>query len=186
VVVSVPPRSKIEALPKPVREWLDRALVEGGHSGFVRLSQELAARGYSVGKTAIGTRSQMLERRLAALKASTDAARLIAEAAPDDADHRSAAVIGLVQSDLFEALLAVQEAETAPPGERLKLLNQAARAIADLSRASRGQKEWEEEVRRRTAEELVKRVTEDARGSNGAITPDRLRAIIRESYGVDV
>lgn len=141
------PRSKISGLPMAVKAWLENALVEGNFSGYEMLEAELKQLGFAIGKSAIHRHGQNMERRLAAVRASTDAARMIAEAAPDDADQRSAAVISLVQTDIFNVLISLQEVEDAEPAERLKVMGNAARAIADLSRASVRQKKWQAEVR---------------------------------------
>lgn len=140
-------RSKIMALPVEVRRWLDASLVEGNFSRYELLELALKERGYTIGKSAIHRYGQNMERRLAAVRASTEAARQIAEAAPDDADQRSAAVISLVQTDIFNVLLLLQEAEGADPEDRLKLMSRAAKSIAELSRASVNQKKWQVEIR---------------------------------------
>jgi hypothetical protein len=140
-------RSKISTLPAEVRTWLDKALAEGNFSGYEQLEKLLAERGFTIGKSSIHRYGQQLEAKLAAVKASTEAARAIAEAAPDDADLRSAAVMSLVQTDTFNVMVALQEAEGADPADRLKLLAKAAEAIAKLSRASVNQKKWEAEVK---------------------------------------
>lgn len=142
----MPRRSKVHALPTDVKAWLDQALAEGNFSGYEALEAELARLGYTIGKSSLHRYGQKLESRLAAVKASTEAARAIAAAAPDDADLRSAAVMSLVQTDTFNVLVALQEAETAEPAERLKLLARAAEAIATLSRASVNQKRHQAKV----------------------------------------
>lgn len=136
----MPPPSKIELLPEDLRRELESRLVRGAFSGYHDLSAWLTEQGYEIGKSAIHSYGQGLKRKLAAIRASTEAARLIAEAAPDEEDRRSEAVMSMVQSDMFAMLVALQEAEEADPQERIKLLGNAARAIADLSRASIAQK----------------------------------------------
>jgi hypothetical protein len=147
----MPARQKITRMPPAVRAWIDRALVDRGFSGYRELAALIRERtGIDISPTAVHRYGQKLARKLAAIRASTEAARQIAEAAPDDADLRSAAVISIVQSELFEALLALQEASEADnQADRVKLLSQAARAIAEVSRASVGQKRWQDEVRGR-------------------------------------
>jgi hypothetical protein len=175
-------RDKISRLPAEVRRWLDRALADGNFGGYEQLADELKQRGYDVSRSGVHRYGQRLERRLAAIKASTEAARAIAEAAPDEADHRSAAVISLVQSEMFDLLLSLDESADMEPAERVAALSRAARGIADLARASLGQKKHEAEIRRQAAADLVAAVEGEAGG--GAITPERLREIVRETYGV--
>lgn len=144
----MPRRSMIGGLPAEVRAWLDRTLAAGNFSGYELLELELKQRGYSIGKSSIHRYGQKLERRLAAIKASTEAAAAIAAAAPDDEDNRSNAIISLVQTEIFEALLAMQEAEeTDDPGERVAVLGKAAKSIATLTRASVTRNKWAGEVR---------------------------------------
>ena len=136
----MPPPAKIALLPEETRAELDALLIRRAFSDYHGLAAWLAEQGYEIGKTAIHAYGQGLKRKLAAIRASTEASRLIAEAAPDEEDRRSEAVMSLVQSDMFAMLVALQEAEDADPQERIKLLSSAARAIADLSRASIAQK----------------------------------------------
>lgn len=144
----MPPRSKIEQLPEALRAELDRKLIGGGFAGYSELAAWLTEQGFSIGKSAVGAYGQQLEQRLAAIKASTEAARLIAEAAPDDADERSNAIISLVQTEIFDSLLALQAAtEEADAAKRVEILGKAAKNIATLTRASVTRNKWATEVR---------------------------------------
>lgn len=177
----MPRRSAVEALPKAVRAWLDGALIEGNFSGYELLEAELQARGYSIGKSSVHRYGQQLERKLASVRASTQAATAIAEAAPDDADLRSAAVMSMIQTDVFNVLVTLQEAESADPQERLKLLSRAAKSIAELSRASVNQKRWQVEVRdkARAAAETVAKLAK-----KGGLSADAVDSIRREILGI--
>lgn len=146
----MPKRSKVSTLPADVRAWLDRALADGNFSGYEQLEQLLAGKGYTIGKSSLHRYGQQLEQKLAAVKASTEAARAIADAAPDDADLRSAAAMSLVQTEIFNVMVALQEAgEESNPEERLKLMARAARPLAELSRASVNLKKWQAEVKQK-------------------------------------
>ncbi len=144
----MPKRSTMDTLPPELRAAIERLIVERGFSGYAWLEERiLEEHGVRVSKSSLHRYGSQLQRKLDAIRASTEAARLIAEAAPDEADQRSAAVISLVQSAMFEALLGLQEAEEeSDPAERVKLLGLAARAMAEASRASIGQKKWQSEV----------------------------------------
>lgn len=174
-------RSKISGFPPEVRAWLDQALADGNFSDYEALEAELAKRGYAIGKSSIHRYGQQLERKLAAVKASTEAARAIAQAAPDDADLRSAAVMSLVQTDTFNVLVALQEAEGADPVSRLKLLAKAAEAIAKLSRASVNQKKWEVEVnvKVKAAADAAAKIAR-----RGGLTAEAVNNIRREILGI--
>ena len=86
-------------------------------------------------RSAIGRYGQKLERRLAAIRASTEAAKLIRAHAGDEIDARSA-LTALVQTELFEAIIELQEAdEETDSGKRVELLSKAART-SPLARSS--------------------------------------------------
>ena len=175
-------RSKITKLPVDVKQWLDKSLADGNFSGYAALSLELKKRGYDVGKSSVHRHGQNLERKLAAIKASTEAARMIAAEAPDDADHRSAAVMSMIQTEVFDVLVALQDSERETnPMARAKLLSQVAKNVATLSRASVNQKKHEIEVRAKV-EAAADRVTKLARRQGlTAISVDNIR---REILGI--
>lgn len=144
-------RSKIDALPEEVRRWLERALTDSGFSGYEQLEKLLTDKGYAISKSAIHRYGQRIERRFAAIKASTEAARLLTEGAADDQDARSEAVIALVQTEMFEAIINLQEAseDDVDPMERMGALSKAAKNIATLTQASVRLKKFQAEVRAR-------------------------------------
>ena len=76
-----------------------------GFNGYVELAEWLQAEGYKISKSSVHRYGQKLERKLAAVQASTEAALMIVESTPDDGDARSQAVLSLVQTDLFNALV---------------------------------------------------------------------------------
>ncbi len=56
-------------------------------------------------------------------------------------------MISLVQTEVFDVLVALQEAEAQDdPTERVKLLGRVAKSVAELSRASVNQKKWQSEI----------------------------------------
>ena len=170
----MPRRSNIENLPTEVRHWLERALTDSNFSGYHQLEEMLAERGFSISKSAIHRYGQKIERRFAAIKASTEAARLLTEGASDDQDARSEAVIALVQTELFESIINLQEAgdEDIDPADRIGLLSSAAKNIATLARASVNQKKFrlEEQARieREAREKLIAEQEEKLQEMRGA------------------
>lgn len=152
----MPPPSKIDMLDETTRHELDSRIIANGFGGYVGLTDWLYERGYTIGKSAVGVYGQKLQRRLSAIKTSTEAARLIAQAAPDDSDERSGAIISLVQTEIFEALLSMQDAEEeSDPAERIAILGKAAKNIAALTRASVSRNKWAMEVRSSIAAALA-------------------------------
>ena len=65
-------RSGVLNLPPEVRHWLEKALIDGNFQGYQLLEDTLAAQGYALSKSAIHRYGQPLQRRLAAIKASTE------------------------------------------------------------------------------------------------------------------
>lgn len=185
------PRSKVESLPEDVRRWLERALTDSGFSGYEALEDMLRDKGYAISKSAIHRYGQKIERRFAAIKASTEAARLLTEGASDDQDARSEAVIALVQTELFESIINLQEAtdEEVNEADRLGMLSSAAKNIATLTRASVNLKKFQSDMRAQIAREERERLLEeqkaklDAMVSKGGVTLETRQAI-RELFGV--
>lgn len=143
-------RSKIDGLPSELKNELERLLADRAHGGYEALAAWLREQGYEISKSSLHRYDQRVQAVMTRIKASTEAARLISQASPDEADEHSAAVLRMVQSALFDAMSRVTEAaDLADPAEQVKVLSAAARAIAEASRASIGQKKWAEEVRAR-------------------------------------
>jgi len=166
----------VDGLPQEVRAWLDSSLVQGNFTGYQALEEVLREKGYAISKSAIHRYGQKVERRFAAIKASTEAARLLTEGAADDQDARSEAVIALVQTELFESIINLQEAgdEDLDPADRIGLLSSAAKNIATLARASVNQKRFrlEEQARieREARDKLIAEQEEklqELRGADG-------------------
>lgn len=144
----MPAPSKFDLMEDSVRAELDRRIVANGFGNYVALSAWLTEQGYEIGKSAVGMRGQNLKRKLAAIRASTEAAKMIAAAAPDEADERSNAIISLVQTEMFEALVQMQEAaDEEDQGARIEILGKAAKHIATLTRASVARNKWAAEVK---------------------------------------
>jgi hypothetical protein len=178
-------RSKISRLPRDQRAAVDAWLVAHNFADYTEAAREFAAQGIDVGgKSALGRYGQGLERKLAAIKASTDAAVAIAEAAPDDADLRSSAVMSMVQTEIFDVLVALQDAEAAEsPGDRVKLLARVAKSVAELSRASVNQKKWAREVGERVRAKVAA-LEGEASAGKGRLDLATLQRVREELYGI--
>lgn len=180
-------RGKIESLPADLRRWLERALTESGFSGYAELEDLLKAKGYVISKSAIHRYGQKIERRFAAIKASTEAARLLTEGAADDQDARSEAVIALVQTEMFESIVDLQEAgaDEISATDRVGLLSKAAKNIATLARASVTVKKFQADVREKIAakmDELEAKAGQS--GGKGGFDIETLRRVRQEIYGL--
>jgi Protein of unknown function (DUF3486) len=156
----MPPVSKIAKLPEDIRKRLHEIIVQRAFGDIHGITQELgdmlkeAGIAMYIGKSAVGAESQKVKRAQEAIRATTEAARLIAETSKDDGDDRSAAVMALLQADFFEVLLKMREAgEEVDDDLRLGRLVDASLAMARLSKSRIAQAEWRGEVSKRAKSE---------------------------------
>ncbi|HDP8225536.1 TPA: DUF3486 family protein [Escherichia coli] len=178
-------RSTIDKLPEEVRRWLERALTDSGFSGYAELEALMRDKGYLISRSAIHRYGQKIERRFTAIRAATEAARMLTEGAADDQDARSEAVIALIQTELFESIVQLQEAEDGEidPQERVALLSKVAKNVATLSRASVNLKKLQQELREKIAAKMDALEAESKSGA-GRIDADTLRRVREEIYGI--
>ena len=175
-------RSKVTQIPEDVRKQLDAALVRRGFSGYDALETWLHGLGIEISKSSIHRYGKNLERKLSAIKASTEAARLIAEAAPDDANLRSGAGMAILETEIFDMLVGLQDAELEDdPVKRAKILSSLAGNYAKLSRASIHQKKHELEIRTKleAAADKVARLAK-----KGGLSAGTVDSIKREILGI--
>lgn len=156
----MPPVSKIAQLPEEIREWLHKAFVQRAFGDIEAITEALRAKlqeagvAVYIGKSAVGAESQKVKRAQESIRATTEAARIIAETSKDDGDDRSAAVMALLQADFFEVLLKMREAgEEVDDDLRLGRLVDASLAMARLSKSRIAQAEWRGEVMKRAKTE---------------------------------
>jgi len=189
-------KSSIDRLDPEIKAYL-LAMIATGSMTLNELIVDLqerfpaaAASGDLPSRSAVGRYGQKLERRLAAIRASTEAAKLIQAHAGDDKDARSEALTAMVQTELFEAILELQEADAegddaADPGERVALLSKAAKNIATLTRSSINLKEFQAKVEEATRKKLLEeqRAKIEAMPTKGGVTAET-KAAIREALGI--
>lgn len=183
-------KSTVQRLPAEVRSFIEGALAQGRMTLdelIAELQQRFpleAASKSLPSRSAVHRYGQKLERRLAAIRASTEAAKLITESAGDDKDKRSEALTALVQTELFDAILALKEADDADPEERVQRLSAAARHIATLTRSSINLKEFQAKAEKNAREKLLAEQREklDALGKAGDVPAEVLQKVIRAAY----
>ena len=182
----MPPPSKIATLPEALRAWLRKAIVERGYGDIVALTAELnelckeGGVAISVGKSAVGEESKRVKRAQEAIRATTEAAKLIAETSPDEADHRSAAAMAIVQSEVFELLLKIRESDDLDdPVARLGVMNEAALGLSRLSRSRVNQSQWATKVgdRAKAAAEKVAKIAKQG-GADAKTVAEIRRSIL--------
>lgn len=171
----MPPRSKVHALPKAVKQWLDGALVEGNFAGYEGLADELKGRGYDVSKTSIHRYGQAFEERLATLRLVTEQAKAVVEASPDDDDAVNQALIRVTQEKLFTVMMDLKI------DPRSVDIAKITRSIADLSRSSTASKEYANKVKLR-AKEAAKDIAAVAK--KAGLTDEAVYEIKKRILGV--
>jgi len=177
----MPRPSPIDDLLPEQRKAFEQELIRRNFKNYDGLVDWLKNNGMELSRSSVYRHASKIQRRLQCVKDSTEAARLIAEAAPDDADMRSAAVISLVQSELFEVMVTLQDLDESKPEERVMLLKEAAKSVLDMTKASVLQKQWAEKVNAKL-QTAAEKVAETAK-KNG-LSADVVAAIRSEILGV--
>lgn len=153
-------RSSIAKQPAEIRDYIEKLLI----NSQLTLDEKVAdiQRQFPdvedlPSRSALGRYGKKLERRLAAIRASTEAAKLIRDSAEDREDARSEALTAMLQSELFESLIELQEAsdEDLPADKRIGLLSMAAKNIANLTRSSIALKTYQEAIAKKARDELL-------------------------------
>jgi hypothetical protein len=177
----VPRPSPIDDMTAEQRQAFEAELIRRNFKDYDGLVEWLKANGLEISRSAAYRHGSKLQRRLQAVRNSTEAAKLIAEAAPDDADLRSAAVISMVQSELFDVMVTLQDLDEAEPGERVGLLKEAARSVLDMTKASVLQKKWQQEMQQKV-QAAAEKVTETARAAG--VSAETIAIIRRDVLGL--
>lgn len=186
--------SSISRLPEEVRAYVSAMLATGSQTLdelIADLQQRFPAEAHAnslPSRSALHRYGSKLDRRLAAIRASTEAAKLIQAQAGDDQDARSEALIALVQTELFEAILALQEAEEfdadgnpIDPSDRVELLSKAAKNIATLARGSVALKTFQAQARQRAKEAAA---SVDKLAKTGGLSADAAAELRRQILGI--
>ncbi|MCP5018435.1 MAG: DUF3486 family protein [Ketobacter sp.] len=184
-------KSSIDRLDDNIKSYLQGQLADGSMTLDELIADlqerfpEESAAGELPSRSAVGRYGQKLEKRLAAIRASTEAAKIIRAQAGDREDARSEALTAMIQSELFESIMELQEAsaEDMEPAERVGLLSKAAKNIATLTRSSVALKKYQEEAAAKARQELLAEQEEklaDMRGTDGMSEQleDRIRKIL--------
>jgi tetrahydromethanopterin S-methyltransferase subunit G len=183
-------RSKVKTLPKAVKDWLDSALIQSDFSNYTLLENELKNRGYDISRSGLHRYGQVLQRRLNAVKSSTEAAKIMAESMGDDEGALSGAVIGIVQSEIFEILVNLQEAavDGIDNVKRLGLLSAVSKSISELTRASVAQKKHAIQIRKEERERMKQEAAATAEASmkQQGLSASAIAAVKQDLLGIAV
>lgn len=178
-------RSTVEQLPEAVRHEFERKLVENGFSDYAAIAEWLQQQGYEISRSAAHRYGQKVQRRFAAIKSSTEAARLIAEGAADEGDTRSEALMAMLQTELFDALVAIGDIPDSELNavDRFGMMSEAAKKIATLTSASTRLKQFQAALKDKMARKFAELEAESAKQDSG-LDPETLKRIRQEVYGV--
>jgi Asp-tRNA(Asn)/Glu-tRNA(Gln) amidotransferase B subunit len=171
----MPKRSSVKALPAKVKEWLDKYLVESDFSGYEALSVALAKKGYQISKSSLHRYGSDFEESLQAIKMSTEMAKAVVDACPDDANNFGEALTRLVQQKSFEVLTKM---EVDP--DKVKLTD-LGKMVSLVNRTSIDIKKYAAEVRQKAsdaAQEVEKVV------KKGGLSDEAVQAIRRSILGI--
>lgn len=178
-------KSKLSRLPPEVKAFIEAELASGKRT----LDELIAALQKHFPGTELPSRSglgrygQKLDRRLESIKASTEAAKIIRAHAGDSEDARSEALLAMVQTEIFDALINLQELDDdgMDAGDRVALLSKAGKDIATLTGSSIRLKKFQTEVmdRAKAAAESVDKIA-----SKGGLTAEVAAQLRREILGI--
>ena len=176
-------RSTIEQLPEAVRHEFERKLVENGFSDYTAIAEWLQEQGYEISRSAAHRYGQKVQRRFAAIKSSTEAARLIAEGAADEGAARSEALMAMLQTELFDALVQIGEmpSEELNAVDRFGMMSEGAKKISGLISASTRLKEYQAKVKAKVAaaaEDVAKQA------KKGGLSEEAAEAIRKQILGI--
>ncbi len=180
----MPPRSKVHTLPPELKEWLDAELVKRGFGDYVQLAADLKSRGADVSKSALQRYGSPFERAMSRVKMATEQAVALVDAAPDDEDKLSAAVIRVTQEKILNLLMELDiDAENVD-------VNKLFKNAAEIGKASATNKKFgmaaraalKEEARRELLEEQQANLQRIAKTQG--MSQDQLDFWIKDFLGV--
>lgn len=174
----MPPRNKVHSLPPELKQWLDGELVRRGFSDYVQLAEDLRARGADISKSALQRYGSPFERAMARVKMATEQACALVDAAPDDEDKLSAAVIRVTQEKILNLLMDLDDIDAEDVD-----INKLFKNAAEIGKASATNKKYtlearaaiEAAARRKALEEASE--TAAATGKLQGLSPEGVQAL---------
>jgi len=171
-------KSTISRLAPEVKTYVEGLMAQGRltlDEMIADLQQRFpseAKKGALPSRSALHRYGPKLERRLVAVSAFTQAMASVDAHAGDKADSRSSGLTAIMQQELFDSIMMLQDASDpdVDQAERVKLLADATRSLASLTRSSVQLKQYqakvEAEVRAQVRQEQEEKLQE-MRGSDG-------------------
>lgn len=174
--------SKVDRLPAEIREEIGR-LREQGRTIDEILSHLRSLGVEEISRSGLGRHVQDIDAIGEEIRRSRAVAEGLVERLGEGREDRTARLnIELMQSLLLR--MAAAEARKA----EISLSPQEAmfftRALANLSGAAKADSERELRQRRELAKEMAERLEREVSEAGGAVTPERLRQVVRQAYGL--
>ena len=175
---------KIRRLPPDLKEELDKMLSAGRLHSCRQLAKWLGDNGYEISHAAIHRYGRKFERKLQAVRMATEQARIVCEQFDGDDEQMRSALMRLVQTNLFEVLVAVKETEkgtAAEEGATIAPVNLTAlaRSVSGLARAETEHRKWAERARAGMAE-AGKKVEEAREKGLSKDAAEQIKSILME------
>lgn len=184
--------STIDRLPPEVRKALDGWIYDPAISQTEATARvnallaKVAPQHPTVSRHAVNRHDLSVRKSIEKIRRSREIARLVIA----DVGSRPSGEIGQMVTEMVKAIIVdvnmfLQDAELdveSLPGVT-RNVRELSLAIERLQRAEKLNEEREAVVRRRTAEELAQKAEAEA-GPGGSVTPERLREIVRNAYGI--
>ncbi len=162
----MPTPSTIDQLNKEDRAWLEKRLLDKNFSDYDGLMALLQERGLEVSRSALGRFGKKYKDYVRDIRRSTDMAVMLSREVGDDMNAVGDATIRMMQVQLFDALQDYDftKLQDAKPHQLIS-------ALADLNRATVGQKKWMADVKQRVKEvaDTIEKTVEGAGASEESI-----------------
>jgi len=161
---------KVEAFPEPIREAINRALVQG--VTYEELVKRIAAEGYDIGKSSLHRYGSQFLQKLERVRLVREQAQaVVKEAGPESLDMQDA-ISQLAVHQIAEALLEMGVVTDEP-------LHKLANAFANLQRSDVMRERFKADFARK-AEKAVANIERKAK----SLDPETMRVIREEIYGI--
>jgi len=171
------PSKVLTDLPDDVRKELDSKLIANQFSDYVGLSQWLESQGFTISKSSLNRYGQSFEKRLQAVKLSTEMAKTLVENVPDDADAMSEALTRMAQDRLFSLLVNMHiDADDISVAQLMK-------AVSELTKASTLNKRFSQDIKRKLADAAK---ASEAIAKRGGLSDADWAAIRANFLGIEI
>lgn len=161
---------------------IDAEIERRNFKNLTAISDWCKANGWQIERGAVWNRSSKIKKRLQTLKNATDASKLIEKQVQDEGGSLHDATLSIIQAGLFDCVTNLEEAnDEDDPFIRVELLGKAAKAAADVGRASISVKKYKNEVKAK-AQSVADKVAQTA--SKNGLSQETIDILKREILGI--